>query len=105
MKSLWKSIVFCTALLFSLQGFSQNVKKDTSFVKKVRKTAKKVGNETAEIAVKGASKVTDKTYEGKLGPQGQTIFINKHAHYFYVGEKGQKMFISKAKLRNEPVTK
>ncbi|MGV8878013.1 MAG: hypothetical protein ACOH2A_03175 [Sphingobacteriaceae bacterium] len=105
MKNLWKGIVFCTALLFSFQGFSQDTKKDTSFVKKVGKAAKKVGNETAEIAVKGASKVADKTYEGKVGPQGQTIYINKHAHYYYVGKKGQKVFISKAKLRNKPVAK
>lgn len=105
MKNLFKGTLFFAALLFAVPGFAQETKKDTPFVKKVEKTAKKVGNETAEIAVKGVSKVADKTYEGKVGPQGQTIYINKHSRYYYVGKKGQKVFISKAKLRDKPVEK
>lgn len=106
MKNLIKTALLIGGVLFAFQGLAQEAKKDTSkFVKKVKSTAKKVGNETAEIAVKGVAAVSDKKYEGKMGPHGQTIYIDQKSHYYYVGEKGQKVYISKAKLLNKPAEK
>ncbi|MBP1650316.1 MAG: hypothetical protein H6Q26_473 [Bacteroidetes bacterium] len=64
-------------------------------------TAKKVGNKTASIAVKGASKVTDKTYKGKEGPGGQTVYINKKDKKYYVDEKGKKVYLKPSQIRDK----
>jgi hypothetical protein len=74
-------------------GFAQDKKKDTLIVNpdpEIKKAAKKAGNKTAEIAVKGASAVVDKTYKGKSGPNGQTIYIDNKTRYYYVDAKGAK---------------
>jgi len=97
------AVALCTAVIgFATPSIAQN--NDTLKVnpdKAIKKTAKKVGNKTAELAVKGASKVADKTYASKVGPGGQTIYIDKNSKYYYVNKKGAKVYVSKAKLRNK----
>jgi DNA-binding beta-propeller fold protein YncE len=65
-------------------------------------TAKKVGNKTASIAVKGTKKLTDKTYKGKEGPGGQTVFIDKNDKKYYVDEKGKKVYLTAAEIHDKP---
>lgn len=60
--------------------------------------AKAVGNKTAEIASKTKSGVLDKVYKDKKGPDGQTIYINKHSKYYYIDKKGHNVFVAKNKL-------
>jgi hypothetical protein len=67
----------------------------------VKKDAKKVGNKTAELASKGKSKVTDKTYADKVGPGGETIYIDKHSKYYYVDAKGHHQYVKKAELKDK----
>jgi hypothetical protein len=69
---------------------------------KVGTTINKIGNKTAELAVKGTSAVADKVYESKVGPMGQTIYINKNSRYYYVNDKSKKVYLSKAKRKNNP---
>lgn len=69
--------------------------------KAVKKGAKKVGNKTAELASKGTSAVIDKVYEGKQGPDGQTIYINNESKYYWVDKKGHRQFIAENKLKNK----
>lgn len=64
-------------------------------------TAKKVGNKTASIAVKGASKVADKTYKGKEGPGGQTVYIDKKDNKYYVDDKGKKVYLKASEIRDK----
>ncbi|WP_343673238.1 hypothetical protein [Chitinophaga sp.] len=64
-------------------------------------TAKKVGNKTASIAVKGASKITDKTYKGKVGPGGQTVYIDKKDKKYYVDNKGKKVYLKPSEIRDK----
>jgi hypothetical protein len=64
-------------------------------------TAKKVGHKTASIAVKGASKVTDKTYKGKEGPGGQTVYIDKQDKKYYVDEKGKKVYLKPSEIHDK----
>ncbi|EHQ31117.1 hypothetical protein [Mucilaginibacter paludis] len=85
------------ALLLSFQAMAQH---QTPSDGKVGKTINKIGNKTAEVAVKGASAVGDKKYDSKVGPGGQTIYINKHSRYYYVNGRGKKVYVSKSKLRN-----
>jgi hypothetical protein len=68
----------------------------------VDSAAKKVGNKTAEIASKGKSGVVDEVYKGKVGPAGQTIYIDHSSKYYYVDEKGKKVYVSKSSLKDKP---
>ena len=69
--------------------------------KSVTTSAKKVGNKTAEISSKGKSKTIDKTYKDMVGPNGQTIYIDKHSKYYWVDKKGHKVYVSKDELKNK----
>ena len=96
-------IFACIFLLsFSNVTHAQVVKKTTHAVKK---GAKAVGHKTAEVASKGKSKVTDKTYKGKVGPDGQTIFIDDHSRYYWVDKKGHRNYVVEAQLKDKPIEK
>ncbi len=64
--------------------------------------AKKVGNKTAEIASKGKSAIVDEVYKDKVGPAGQTIYIDHSSKYYYVDKKGKKVYVPKSKLMDKP---
>lgn len=69
--------------------------------KAIGKGAKKVGNKTAELASKGKAAVVDKVYEGKQGPDGQTIYINKKSKYYWVDDKGHRHFVAEEDLKDK----
>lgn len=92
-----KVLLFSAAVLFSVNSFAQTSTKGV-----VGKTVNKVGNKTAELAVKGVSAVGDKEYKSKVGPSGQTIYINKNSKYFYVNARGKKVYVAKSKLKDAP---
>lgn len=101
MKTIWKSLLLAVVMSVSFEGIAQSGN-DTLKVNPdptIKKTAKKVGNKTSEIAAKGAAKVVDKTYKDKVGPQGQTIYIDNESRYYYVNTKGKKVYVSKSKLK------
>ncbi|MEO6521499.1 MAG: hypothetical protein ABIN91_07475 [Mucilaginibacter sp.] len=91
-------LLIIPALLVSVQLMAQT---KTSSDGSVGKTINKIGNKTAQVAVKGASVITDKVYRDKRGPGGQTVYINKHSHYYYVNGRGKKVYITKAQMKNE----
>ncbi|MVN90753.1 hypothetical protein [Mucilaginibacter aquatilis] len=70
--------------------------------KAVGKAGKKTGQKTAELAVKGKSAVVDKKYDGKVGPQGQTIYIDKNSAYYYVNKKGRHVYVRESALVTKP---
>lgn len=88
---LFVAAITVASALFSQQSMAQGIDS----------TAKKVGNKTASIAVKGASKVTDKTYKGKVGPGGQTVYIDKHDKKYYVDEKGKKVYLKPSEIHDK----
>jgi hypothetical protein len=67
----------------------------------IKNVADTVGNKTAEIAAKGAARVTDKVYANKVGPEGQTIYIDKNSKYFYIDSKGHRVFVKEADLKDK----
>ena len=112
MKKLFSTAMFAAAMLVASTTFAQT-HKDTSVVKKVgisvkkgwkatKKTASKVGNKTAEIASKGAAGVADKKYDSKVGPLGQTIYIDKNSYYYYVNKKGRHIYVKESALVAKP---
>ena len=68
-------------------------------------TAKKVGNKTAELASKGKSSVVDEVYKNKIGPAGQSpIYIDHSSKYYYVDNKGKKVYVPKSSLKDKPMS-
>ncbi len=68
---------------------------------KIKHVAKKVGHATAHAAATADAAVIDKKYEGKYGPEGQTIYINEHSHYYYINKTGHRVYLKKSQLRSK----
>lgn len=98
-----------TLALFGGLTLSVNAQEKKSGVEKagqaIGKTADKVGKKTAEVAVKGASKVTDKVYKGKMAPDGSDVYINGKNEKYYVNKKGAKIWLKASQIRNRPADK
>jgi hypothetical protein len=101
MKNAFKTALIAAAI-FSVSSVHAQTHKDSTLGHKIGKDAKMVGHKTAHIAASGAAAVTDKKYDGKAGPQGQTIYINKNSHYFYVNSKGHRVYLKKSQLMDKP---
>lgn len=73
----------------------------------VENTADKTGNEIAETAAEVAADIDDKKVKNKVGPEGQTIFVNdegeeKDPKYYYINEEGRKVSITPAQMKDKP---
>ena|ERR1700743_2218265 len=95
-------VALVAAGVFSFAAGHAQTKKDTTVGQKVGHAAKTVGHTTSHAAALGAAAVTDKKYDGKEGPNGETIYINKNSHYFYVNKKGHRVYLKKSQLRDKP---
>lgn len=73
--------------------------------KAIDKGAKSVGNKTAEVAVKGEAKVSDKTWKGKMAPDGSNVYINSKNEKYYVNAKGAKIWLKPSQIKNRPASK
>lgn len=102
MKNLVKAALITAGVFTFSLGYAQT-HKDSSLGHKIGKTATTVGHATAHAAVSGDAAITDKKYKGKMGPDGQTIYINKYSHYFYVDKKGKRVYLKKSELRDKPI--
>lgn len=70
--------------------------------KAIGKGAKKVGKKTAELGSKGVAKVQDRTYDGKVAPNGKTVYITEDSRYYWVDDKGKRRFVAEAELMDKP---
>jgi hypothetical protein len=73
-----------------------------SMAQGIDSTAKKVGHKTASLAVKGASAVKDKVYKEKVGPAGQTLYIDSKDRKYYVDDKGKKVYVTALQMKDKP---
>ena len=101
MKNILKASLVAAAI-FSFGKTQAQEHKDPPVGQQIDATAKKIGHKTSEIAVNGASTIVDKRYEGKCGPNGQTVYINKYDHYYYVSKKGHRIYLKKSQLMDKP---
>jgi vacuolar-type H+-ATPase subunit H len=62
----------------------------------------KVGDEISETANKAVSAIKDQLYVGKMGPAGQSIYIDNNDKYYYINEQGKKVYVSKSQLKDRP---
>ena len=97
-----KKLIAFSFVVFALGFTSANAQSTTKKVENdVKKGARKVGNKTAELSSKGAHRIKDKVYKDKVGPNGETIYIDSHSRYFWIDAKGHRQFINEDQLRNK----
>ena len=112
MKKIIAVALIATGIFTAAQSKAQT-HKDSTITHKIGKTAKKVGNSTAdaattvgkktsELAAKGAAAVTDKKYDGKAGPNGETVYIDSKSRYYYVNKSGHRIYTNKSELMDKP---
>ena len=70
--------------------------------KAIEKGAKAIGDKTVEVATKGASKVTDQTYKGKMAPDGSNVYIDGKNRKYYVDKKGEKIYLKASQIKDRP---
>lgn len=91
---------FALAVSVSFNAAAQE-KKTTG--EKIEKAAEKVGNKTAEIAVKGGAKVLDQKYKGKMAPDSSDVYIDGRNRKYYINKKGAKVYLKVSQIRNRPI--
>lgn len=90
------------ALAGTVSTSVQAQEKKKSVGEAIDKTATKVGNKTAEVAVKGSAKVVDKTFKGKMAPDGSNVYINGNNRKYYVNKKGAKVYLKASQIKDKP---
>jgi hypothetical protein len=103
MKNILKVALVAAGIFSFTASQAQTTHKDSTLGHKIDTRAKKVGYKTSNIAANSASMVVDKKYAGKCGPQGQTVYINKNSHYYYISKKGHRVYLKKSQLMDKPM--
>ena len=89
-------------LVVSVFGLTTDVDAQSTVKKagnKVERGAKKAGHKTAEVASKGKSKVVNTVAKDKIGPNGETIYIDNNSLYYWIDKKGKKHYIQSDQLK------
>ena len=100
MKNIIKVALVATGIFSFAQIQAKSMPLD-SLGHKVKHAAKTVGNATAHAAATTDAAVVDKRYEGKYGPDGRAVYINKYSHYYYIGKTGHRVYLKKSELRDK----
>ncbi len=101
--------IFMYVLAFSLTAGVATAQETENAVKKgakktghaIKKGAKKVGHKTAEVTKKGYAKVVDRTYDGKVAPNGRTVYITEDSRYYWVDKKGARHYVKESQLKDK----
>ena len=91
-----------TLALAATTSISSQAQEKRTVGQKIGHTATQVGHKTAEVAVKGTSKVGNKIYKGKQAPDGSDVYIDGKNHKYYVNKRGGKVYLKASQIRNRP---
>ena len=58
-----------------------------------------------EGAKDATAAITDKKLKNKVGPGGETAYVDDNGQYYYINNLGERVNITKAQLKNKPVDK
>jgi uncharacterized protein YcfL len=94
MKKFW----LAAAVLFGCAAATQAQTVD-KIEDKIEAGARKAANKTAEVASKGKAKVTDEVYKDKTGPDGETVYIDNHARYYWIDKQGKRHYTAETELK------
>lgn len=95
-----KILIIATTMAIVATG-NLMAQEKTTLGQDIKNAGKKIGNKTGEIASKGAAKIVDRAYKDKVGPNGETIYIDKHAKYYFVDEKGKHVYVEANELKEK----
>jgi hypothetical protein len=101
MKNMLKVALVAAGIFSFAQGQAHSMPQD-SVGHKIKHAAKSVGHATAHAAATTDAAVVDKRYEGKYGPGGRAVYINKHSHYYYISKTGHRVYLKKSELMDKP---
>ncbi|MHA4894481.1 hypothetical protein ACXZ1K_06990 [Pedobacter sp. PWIIR3] len=93
-------IALSTATAFG--SFAQEKKKTVG--QTIDHAATKVGNKTAEVAVKGSAKIADKTWKGMMAPDGTDVYIDGSNRKYCVNKKGAKVYLKASQIKPRPAS-
>jgi hypothetical protein len=61
-----------------------------------------VGDKIEEGAKDAAAAIKDRKLKNKVGPGGETAYVDENGKYYYISNAGEKVFITKLQLKNKP---
>jgi hypothetical protein len=67
----------------------------------VEDDTQKVGDKIEEGAKDAAAAIADQKLKDKVGPGGETAYVDEYGKYYYINNAGEKVFITKAQLRDK----
>jgi len=85
--------------LIATVAFASQAQEKKTVGQTIDHTAAKVGNKTAEVAVKGSAKVVDKTWKGMMAPDGSDVYIDNKNRKYYVTKKGAKVYLKASQIK------
>jgi hypothetical protein len=68
----------------------------------VKEDTQSLGNKIEEGTKDAAAAITDQKLKDQVGPGGETAYVDEHGKYYYINNAGEKVFITKAQLRDKP---
>lgn len=68
----------------------------------VDRDAQSVGDKIEEGAKDAAAAITDQKLKNKVGPGGETAYVDENGKYYYISNSGEKVFITKLQLKDKP---
>ena len=71
----------------------------------VERDAQSAGDKVSEGVNDAAATIKDEKVEGKVGPGEETVYFDDDEKYYYVNDKGDKVYITKAQLKDKPKDK
>jgi hypothetical protein len=67
----------------------------------IKDESRETGNRVSEAAAKVMATITDQRHADKVGPHGETIFIDNHGAYYYIDNDGNKVSVTKMQLKDK----
>jgi hypothetical protein len=67
----------------------------------VEKDAQSAGDKVTEGVNDAAAAIKDQKVKDKVGPGGETVYLDDNAKYYYVDNQGEKVYITKVQLKDK----
>lgn|SRR5690606_2058612 len=84
------------------EGSTTETENDANRVKEdINEGVDEAGDEGSQVGRTAAAQIKDERLESKEGPNGEPIFINEHAEYYYINDDGQKVKVEKSELKDK----
>ena len=69
---------------------------------KVEQDAQSAGDKIEKGAKDAAAAITDQKLKTKVGPDGETAYVDDNGKYYIINNAGEKQFITEAQLKDKP---